>query len=117
MSYTILMRVLNADGLPVSEEEQVRFEWPEIGFTRAAPNCEETSLMVDEDKQQTMRRSCAGNPIVTRPSGPPGSTCADFWRLSRSFFLRRLPRKAICALQRGSSRSLRPSNRKPRASR
>ena len=38
-SYTILMRVLNADGRPVSEEEQVRFEWPAVGFSEAAPEC------------------------------------------------------------------------------
>jgi len=38
-SYAILMRVLNAEGQPVSEEEGVRFEWPEVGFTRVAPNC------------------------------------------------------------------------------
>ena len=26
--YTILLRVLNPDGLPVSEEQQLRFLWP-----------------------------------------------------------------------------------------
>lgn len=38
-SYTFLMRVINAEGLPVSEEEKVHFEWPAVGFSEAAPNC------------------------------------------------------------------------------
>ena len=27
--YTLLLRALNPDGLPVSEEQQLRFTWPE----------------------------------------------------------------------------------------
>lgn len=38
-SYTFLMRVINAEGRSVSEEEKVRFEWPAVGFSKAAPKC------------------------------------------------------------------------------
>ncbi len=34
--YVLLLRVLNPDGLPVSEEQQVRFRWPEGGLVEAA---------------------------------------------------------------------------------
>ncbi len=37
--YTLLLRMLNADGLPVSEEQQVKLEWPTGGLTSAAPDC------------------------------------------------------------------------------
>ncbi len=30
-AYVLLLRILNADGLPVSEEQQVRFKWLEGG--------------------------------------------------------------------------------------
>ncbi len=37
--YTLLLRVLNPEGYPVTEEHKVRFEWPEGGFPNAAPHC------------------------------------------------------------------------------
>jgi hypothetical protein len=37
--YTLLLRMLNADGLAVSEEQQVKLEWPTGGLAAAAPGC------------------------------------------------------------------------------
>ena len=37
--YTLLLRMLNADGLPVSEEQQTSLTWPEGGLESAADGC------------------------------------------------------------------------------
>jgi len=41
--YTLLVRVLNADGYPVTEEQQIRFEWPKGVTDRLAPACAESA--------------------------------------------------------------------------
>jgi hypothetical protein len=46
-SYSLLLRVLNADGLTVSEEEQVKLRWPAGGAPRGGPDC--SSPAVTED--------------------------------------------------------------------
>lgn len=38
-AYTLLVRVLNADGYPVTEEQQIRFEWPKGINERLPPVC------------------------------------------------------------------------------
>jgi len=38
-TYTVLLRVLNDEGYPVTEEQQLRFEWPEGVSDRLAPAC------------------------------------------------------------------------------
>jgi len=40
-AYTLLVRILNADGYPVTEEQQIRFEWPEGITAGLAPACTE----------------------------------------------------------------------------
>jgi hypothetical protein len=37
--YNLLLRILNTDGLAVSEEQQVQLEWPQGGLGSAAPGC------------------------------------------------------------------------------
>ena len=44
-SYSMLLRVLNADGLPVSEEQQVSLIWPEGGLRSAADGCDVPALL------------------------------------------------------------------------
>jgi hypothetical protein len=46
--YTLLLRMLNADGLPVSEEQQVKLEWPIGGLAAAAPGCYVPSIAEEE---------------------------------------------------------------------
>jgi len=38
--YTLLLRVLNPEGYPVSEEQRVRLEWPKGGLAGAAAHCQ-----------------------------------------------------------------------------
>lgn len=40
-AYTLLVRILNTDGYPVTEEQQIRFEWPKGISGRLAPACAE----------------------------------------------------------------------------
>ena len=42
-AYTWLLRVLNPDGLAVTEEQQVRFEWPMAGFGESPAHCREAA--------------------------------------------------------------------------
>jgi len=44
-AYSLLLRVLNAGGLTVSEEQQVRLVWPEGGLDRAAKGCYSPQLI------------------------------------------------------------------------
>jgi hypothetical protein len=43
-TYGLLLRMLNADGLPVSEEQLVKLEWPTGGLASAAPGCSMPSV-------------------------------------------------------------------------
>jgi hypothetical protein len=47
-AYTLLMRVLNSEGLPVTEEQEIRLElpegWPDLVPARCAPRPESVEL-------------------------------------------------------------------------
>jgi hypothetical protein len=46
--YTLLLRMVNADGFAVSEEQQVKLEWPTGGLASAAPGCYVPPLSEEE---------------------------------------------------------------------
>jgi hypothetical protein len=44
-NYSLLLRMINAEGLTVSEEQQVKLRWPDGGLSSAAEGCDNPPLI------------------------------------------------------------------------